>query len=326
MNVEEVILAEIGKEHRGVSGIYAIYNLVDGRFYIGESVNMYKRHREHVNELDRARHCNKRLQHAWDKYGRENFKFYVIELCDKRDLDCFETAYIQKLNAMKAGYNIVSCAVGFHGEEHPMYGRHHSAETKKRISKNRTGKYKGPENNFWGIDRNGKNNPMYGRHLSSESIKKMIEHRPPMNGKNNPIAKPVVMADGSANIIAHFDTIASASEYMIEIGAAKNSMGAAISNIGGALKRGGTAYGYYWFCEGARIVIPELVNPASKPVAVIDRDGSRVEMKSLLDAAEYVISRGGPRSTNARNVSIQICRIIKSGKMEAYGYKFEELV
>ena len=45
------------------------------------------------------------------------------------------------------------------GENHPMYGKHHSEESKKRI----------------GAGNRGENHPMYGKHLSAETKKKMAE-------------------------------------------------------------------------------------------------------------------------------------------------------
>ena len=44
----------------------------------------------------------------------------------------------------------------YNGEKHPMYGKHHSEETKKKISKNRRGKCKGKDNHLYGISRTGK--------------------------------------------------------------------------------------------------------------------------------------------------------------------------
>jgi len=62
-----------------ISGIYMIKNKVNGKIYIGRSVNIYKRWSTHKNELKKHRHCNDYLQKAWNKYKEENFELLVIK-------------------------------------------------------------------------------------------------------------------------------------------------------------------------------------------------------------------------------------------------------
>ena len=52
------------------------------------------------------------------------------------------------------------------GENHPLFSKHHSAETRKKMSESK----------------NGENNPMYGKHRSEETRKKISEAN---MGKNN---------------------------------------------------------------------------------------------------------------------------------------------
>ena len=62
------------------------------------------------------------------------------------------------------------------GKNHPMYGKHHSDESKKKISKSRKGKCTGLKNYMYQNHRfAGKNHPMYGKHLSEEVKKKISE-------------------------------------------------------------------------------------------------------------------------------------------------------
>jgi len=62
-----------------------------------------------------------------------------------------------------------SCSLS--GERNPMFGEHHSIETKDKISKTLTGKYC------------GKNNPMFGKHLSIETKQKISKSK---CGENHP--------------------------------------------------------------------------------------------------------------------------------------------
>jgi len=62
-----------------ISGIYALLNLFDGKFYIGKTVNFKARWSKHRNELNKNIHKNIHLQRAWNKYGEQGFIFVILE-------------------------------------------------------------------------------------------------------------------------------------------------------------------------------------------------------------------------------------------------------
>jgi len=64
------------------SGVYRIFCTANGKSYIGSSVNVAKRIRDHKNSLTRGAHCNSHLQRTWNKYGWRTFEFRVLEICD----------------------------------------------------------------------------------------------------------------------------------------------------------------------------------------------------------------------------------------------------
>lgn len=62
-----------------ISGVYLIKNLANCSVYIGSSVDIYGRWRQHIWDLYNDRHHNLHLQNAWNKYGQDNFDFLIIE-------------------------------------------------------------------------------------------------------------------------------------------------------------------------------------------------------------------------------------------------------
>ena len=86
-------------------GVYRIYNKVNGKFYIGSSLNVPNRITVHFSLLRNNRHYNKKLQNAWNKYGEENFDYEVLRMVkDISEINQYEQTYIDKL---KPEYNIL---------------------------------------------------------------------------------------------------------------------------------------------------------------------------------------------------------------------------
>jgi group I intron endonuclease len=88
------------------AGIYKIENLVNGKIYIGSSVDIKNRWRQHLGYFRSGKHGNLHFQRAWDKYGEENFKFDIMEKCDSSILSEREQFYIDFFDACRSGYNI----------------------------------------------------------------------------------------------------------------------------------------------------------------------------------------------------------------------------
>lgn len=100
-------------KEKKISGIYKITNLINNKFYIGSSKDIYKRWKNHVYELNNKKHHNIILQNAWEKYGFNNFEISIIEVVDKDFLLEVEQSYIKKLNPFgNIGYNIATTTSG----------------------------------------------------------------------------------------------------------------------------------------------------------------------------------------------------------------------
>lgn len=89
-------------------GIYKITNLINGKSYIGQSINIQKRFNAHKSAAFNPKNKNYDfpLYRAIRKYGIENFKFEVLEECKKSELDTKEVLYISQYKThSKKGYN-----------------------------------------------------------------------------------------------------------------------------------------------------------------------------------------------------------------------------
>lgn len=68
-----------------ISGIYSILCKTTGKYYIGSSKKLCIRFSEHRVMLQNKNHYNKKLQNAFDKYGKDDFVFKILEVCDNTD-------------------------------------------------------------------------------------------------------------------------------------------------------------------------------------------------------------------------------------------------
>lgn len=99
-------------------GIYAIHNTVSDKYYIGQSQDIDNRWIKHRSSLKNNRHENSHLQHAYNKYGQENFEYIVVEECDIQCLDEKEIMYIKKYDSYYNGYNQDFGGKGCRGYKH----------------------------------------------------------------------------------------------------------------------------------------------------------------------------------------------------------------
>ena len=80
------------------AGIYKLENLVNGHCYIGQSVNLKRREKEHYRRLKRGEYCNPYLNNAYKKYGEENFIFTPLLYCEPFELTRYEQLCVDTFN------------------------------------------------------------------------------------------------------------------------------------------------------------------------------------------------------------------------------------
>lgn len=134
-------------------GLYKITNKLTGKIYIGQTRNVKRRWLEHkaASRLDSPKtHIDRTIKN----YGEDSFICeHIATAKTKYDANCAETQLIAQYSAMdeKFGYNrspggdrfsdetCQEISDRYKGDGNPFFGRHHSEESRKKISQNGVG-------------------------------------------------------------------------------------------------------------------------------------------------------------------------------------------
>lgn len=90
-------------------GIYRIYNKINGKSYIGKSIDILRRWNEHME-------CGCAATHYEDEFHYElnlnpqNFTFEILTICKESELSTEEEKYINKYNSIENGYNKIKAS------------------------------------------------------------------------------------------------------------------------------------------------------------------------------------------------------------------------
>lgn len=132
------------------SGIYAIINKINGKKYIGSSVDIANRWSQHRYKLKKGSHPAKHLLSAWNKYGEKNFDFVVLEECQTGSLLVKEQEYLDTYFPEYNTNKTANSMLGFRFSEEAKQrmslihtGFRHTEESKKKMSEIWSGKPRG---------------------------------------------------------------------------------------------------------------------------------------------------------------------------------------
>ena len=167
-----------------IIAVYKITNTVNGKVYIGSTVDYKTRVSKHKSDLRAGKHCNEYLQRSWSKNGEELFSFTIIEIVDTvAEVSKREQYWIDlsKASNREFGYNLKEIA-------YSNIGYKFSEESKMRMSYAKKGK------------------PWTERQrIAYSSIKRT--KRPHMTGVNNTLSVPIIQYDLKMKQIKEWDSI-----------------------------------------------------------------------------------------------------------------------
>lgn len=113
-------------------GIYKIKNMINGKVYVGQSVDIEQRWRQHTQYCNNDNRNSSHLYKSMKKYGIDNFEFSIICEVPESSLDQYEISYIKY-------YETTNSNKGYNKTHGGANGRL-SEETKKKISAANKGK------------------------------------------------------------------------------------------------------------------------------------------------------------------------------------------
>lgn len=243
-------------------GIYKIINLKNNKVYIGQSEKLNNREWCHFYWLNRGEHHNEHLQKSYNKYGKDNFIFEIIE--ETNDLDNRELYWINEYGGVnsKLNYNLkdptskewsdyvrVKQSKKMLGENNPNFDKKWTKEQKDKLSKKKKGitleerigkekadlikermskSQRGRKHKKESIEKIrqanvGENNPAYGKG------DRQLGENNPMWGKPQKTRKSVVRLDLNGELIKEYS-------YIQEVREDNLSYGSVWSCINGRLK------------------------------------------------------------------------------------------
>ena len=136
---DEIIVASYA-----VAGIYRIVNVENDDAYIGSSIDIKARWRQHRCRLGKDFYHGSHLQNAWNKYGDDIFRFEIAEIWDVVGLTKRQARQLLRfmeqtaMNEECPAYNKAPAAES-------NLGFKHSDETKAKLSASQKGKVRWPD-------------------------------------------------------------------------------------------------------------------------------------------------------------------------------------
>lgn len=273
-------------------GIYKIENLINGKIYIGQSVDIQYRFSNHKSESfnPKSNAYDTAIHRAIRKYGVNNFSFEIVEECKQEQLSEREIYWIDYFHSFGNGYNLTTGGEGV------------PATNIKEAQK------------LWddGLSVKEISTMM---HCKQHTIIRILESYDNYNSKESykrgrvkageKLRKPVMQYDKNGNFIKRYSSI---TEAATTIGTNHSTLSESL----GSNNRFAVG-GYQWTYEGEEP--PGVYNPRTsnekKPVLQLDKQGNIV--------AEYASVSDAIRAVGLKNLG-SISRCCDNKQCTAGGY------
>ena len=152
-----------------ITGIYKIENTVNHKVYIGQSVNVINRLKDHTKKED-----NKHLRNSFEKYGLDKFSFEVIK--QTYDLNYWEVFLIQIYHATDDRYGYNNASGGACGDYWNYITNEQKEIVRKKFSENTKKLWQAKEYRIKNSNSHkGNPNHMKGKTFSQEVRQHMSE-------------------------------------------------------------------------------------------------------------------------------------------------------
>lgn len=249
-------------------GIYVITNTLNNKEYVGSSKNLQQRKQSHFSKLKRGVHENFKLQNSFNKYGKDFFKFNILEECPLEVLLERELFYLISKDPF---FNICKIPNGTTGYKHteeckkhmsslkskaykeglvvPAKGKRLPKEIKERISKTLQTRYQ-----------NGLVCWMKGKTHNEDSKVLMVEasYRRTGTHHNSPRGRIFKFDKSTQEVISVFKSAGEASETISTKGTKANAQRKICES---AQTQKWAAYGFIWKYESSldQVKVDELL-------------------------------------------------------------------
>lgn len=158
--------------------LYRITNKINGKIYIGQTVQPDKRWNQHCRD---AKNPTMVIHHAINKYGKENFEFEVIAGCRNwEDANESETLFVKEYNSLVPnGYNV---ALGGYNAPKSEIWKEAIRKWRNSLSEEEKTEINQKQSKATIQQIAEKGHPALGTKRTPEQVQKLIEAR-----KNNPV-------------------------------------------------------------------------------------------------------------------------------------------
>jgi len=152
-----------------IAYLYKIENILNGKFYIGVSIDPDERFGAHKSIAKTGKNAH-HIHHAMKEHLNnidDVFKLSIVRVFSSED-EAYEEEIRLIAQCRNDGIPIYNESDGgdrgpvMFGADNPFYGKHHSEETIKYLSEINIGRSAGENNYFYGKSFSGSEHPLYG--------------------------------------------------------------------------------------------------------------------------------------------------------------------